>query len=310
MRLVWAVISLVMIGAVVGISESFAEEKTWHSGENLQQGDYFSFQLCSFNYKDCTPFQMDLWIEAEILDDLNYKWIAKVMVFDGSEIVETEMTLWSFSANPAGAPYEREPHIDAFDFSVSEVAGFSSLTPPGLVDRGPRSLEVGTEWPYVGTGGPRGHIVGTPIIQTPAGIFDSVLLQWNQRGYDSKIWIVDEIPFPIKADRGLLNQAGVFTQGYKFELLDYKKNIHENPFISRTNPSEFRYELERTSEHGLSVKEQLEEKISPHNVTCAKKHILLFKTYTYSPICVYPDTGKKLIELGIATRTTSSANYP
>ncbi len=309
MRLVWAVISLVMIGAVVGISESFAEEKTWHSGENLQPGDYFSFYLCSIRYNDCTPLQMDLWIEAETLeeDDLNYKWIAKAMVFDGSEIVETEMKLESFGADPLHATFKIEPYVDAFGV-VTAVGGFSSLTPPGGRDYGPRSLEVGTEWQHAGTGGPTGHIVGTPIIQTPAGIFDSVLLQYKHANAN-KIWIVDEIPFPIKADISRTFN-GVFTQLYKFELLDYKKNIHENPFISRVNPSEFRYELERPSEHGLSVKEQLEEKISPHNITCAKKHILLFKTYTYSPMCVYPDTGKKLIELGIATRTTSSANYP
>ena len=309
MRLVWAVIPLVMIGVVVGIPESFAEEKTWHSGENLQPGDYFSFYLCSIGYNDCAPLQMDLWIEAETLeeDDLDYKWIAKAMVFDGSEIAEIEMKLEPFGAGPTYTSFEIEPYADAFRV-VSAAAGFSSMPSPGGRDYGPRSLEVGTEWQHAGTGGPRGHIVGTPIIQTPAGIFDSVLLQ-HKYASANKFWIVDEIPFPIKADISwTLN--GVVTQTYKFELLDYKKNIHENPFISRVNPSEFRYELERTSEHGLSVKEQLEEKISPYNVTCAKKHILLFKTYTYSPICVYPDTGKKLIELGIATRTTSSANYP
>ena len=36
-------------------------------------------------------------------------------------------------------------------------------------------------------------------ISVGAGQFDSILLTWKTGGQQSKVWIVDEFPFPIKA---------------------------------------------------------------------------------------------------------------
>ena len=65
-----------------------ADDGTWYVGEGLKQGDYFSYELCHVDYKECVDFQMDLWIEGTITVGTEEKWLAQVVVYDGNKIVK------------------------------------------------------------------------------------------------------------------------------------------------------------------------------------------------------------------------------
>ena len=51
-------------------------------------------------------------------------------------------------------------------------------------------------------------------------------------GQLSKVWIVDEFPFPIQAKTFMHVSSGIPPVEYEFELLDYKENVTSDPFAN------------------------------------------------------------------------------
>ena len=67
-------------------------------------------------------------------------------------------------------------------------------------------------------------------IAVPDGTFDTVRVSWKTGGKINNVWVVDEFPFPVKADTYAHVSSGVPPQEYRFELLDYQKGVLKNPF--------------------------------------------------------------------------------
>jgi len=63
----------------------------------------------------------------------------------------------------------------------------------------------------------------TEHITTKAGDFEVKLLTFG----DSKIWVADNFPFPVKAQTVLEELPLPY---YEFELLGYSENVISNPF--------------------------------------------------------------------------------
>ncbi|MEX0765105.1 MAG: hypothetical protein WD033_08075, partial [Nitrosopumilaceae archaeon] len=61
---------------------------TWYVGEGLQQGDYFRYTLCQFDYEKCSKFEMDFWVEKKT--DTG-DWNFQVLVIDGDKKVRGDM---------------------------------------------------------------------------------------------------------------------------------------------------------------------------------------------------------------------------
>jgi len=38
------------------------KDGSWYAGEGLKQGDFFSYSMCHVDYKECTNFELDMWI--------------------------------------------------------------------------------------------------------------------------------------------------------------------------------------------------------------------------------------------------------
>ena len=60
----------------------------WYAGEGLKQGDFFSYEMCYVDYKECAKFEMDLWIKGDLQVGSETKWLAKVVVYDGNKIIK------------------------------------------------------------------------------------------------------------------------------------------------------------------------------------------------------------------------------
>jgi len=228
-RLVWVVIPLVLFG-FIGMQESFAEERTWYVGEGLKQGDYFSYKLCHAVYNDCSEFHMDLWIEGDVQRGSETNWLTQTVVYDNNKVVKGVMHLGKVASEPTYSSHEIALYKSAFRVSITELAAFSSILHPG-------NLTLGDYWyknmKFIPIGQTPINVNATENekITVPAGTYDTVVLSYSNS--QDRIWIVDDFPFPIKGEAWEPGNEPK-SKRYQFELLDYKENVLEDPFVPIT----------------------------------------------------------------------------
>ena len=51
----------------------------WYVGESLEIGDYFSYEICHTDYKDCTDFVMSMWVSDKRTFGTEEKFIIQVI---------------------------------------------------------------------------------------------------------------------------------------------------------------------------------------------------------------------------------------
>lgn len=206
----------------------------WHVGEGIKQGDFFSYEMCFVDYKECSDFQMDFWIEGEIQTGSETKWLTQVVVYDGNKVIKGNMELGQIGLEPTGGSSEISAYRSAFKSSIVWLSAFAPSEKPkafGAVSWG-KIANIGGEQIIPKELLPNGLL-------TPYGHFDEVILiGWRTGGANSQVFIADGFPFPIRANTWTHVSSGIPPQEYKFELLDYKENISENPFAEIADSKE------------------------------------------------------------------------
>ena len=200
----------------------------WYVGEGLKQGDYFSYELCYVDYKECADFQMDIWIEGDIQIGSETKWLAQAVVYDGNKVVKGNMELGKIAPEPTGGSSELGPYRSAFKSSIVWLSAFANGDDP-------RKFSA-PSWGKIGNIGGE-QILPKELISNgmsvKGGFFDEVIrVGWRTGGANSDVWIVDGFPFPIQASTWIHASEGIPPQEYQFELLDYQENVSNNPFAN------------------------------------------------------------------------------
>ena len=206
------------------------KEGSWYSGEGLKHGDYFSYQLCHFDYKECLEFEMDLWIKGDKQVGNETKWLAEAVVYDGRKVIVGELELGKIDAKPTRGSKELDVYRDAFGSSVAWLSAFAVSTDLSG-GKGPKEFTA-TSWGKIGNIG--GEQVSPQKIETitvPAGTWETVQIGWKTGGASSKVWVVDDFPFPVKAETFIHVSEGIPPIAYKFTLLEYEENIKTSPFV-------------------------------------------------------------------------------
>jgi hypothetical protein len=203
---------------------------SWYVGEGLKKGDQFSYSVCHINYKDCTPLQFDFWVEGSQMVGSEDQWKLQVVVRDGAKVIPGTMNVGKVAPEPTASSKELAPYRAPFKSSIVWLSAYATADTGSLTGKGPKQFNM-PSW------GKIGNIGGEQIIPTseekiavPDGIFDTVLISWKTGGKVNRVWIVDDFPFPVKADTYAHVAAGVPPQEYRFELLAYQQNVKTNPF--------------------------------------------------------------------------------
>ena len=283
MRFFVIIFGLLLLGSVVGIQESFADEKSWWLGENLKQGDYFEYSLCHMDYDHCEEIRMNIWIGGDIQVGSETKWLAKVVVYEGNKIIKGEMEFGKITAVPIGSTENLRVYSTIFKNSISWLSAYTTSDENiyGTTDFSKNSFQR-----ICDPGCPQLTPMGLEVITTPAGTFDAEVISWGgMSGHASNIWVVDDFPFPVKASVFVFSPIDDVEKKYKFVLLDYKENIPENPFLE---------EIELLIIHP-PPKKQIQNGVLSNDVICKDGLELIFKPNN-SPICVKPSTAVKLTE--------------
>ena len=202
---------------------------SWWLGKGLEAGDYFSYSLCHVNYKECREFRMDIWIEGERAVGTEQKWLAKTVVYDGPRTLKGEMELGQIAAEPSGGTDNIAQYRDAFKSSVAWLAAFTS-SPEGY--GGPKAFRDFSWNDTTCAFCPRPRPTAAEQVSVPAGEFDSVVVGWRAGGKDSQIWVVPDLPFPVKASTWMPGAAGDAPQECAFELLGLRRGVISDPFAS------------------------------------------------------------------------------
>ncbi len=216
---------------------------SWYVGEGLKKGDQFSYSLCHIDYKDCSPFQIDFWIEGDQQIGSETQWKVQVVVYDGLDIITGTMNLGKIAPEPTGSTDDLTDFAAAFKSSIVWLSAYATADPTTNSIKGPKKFTA-PSW------GKIGNIGGEQIIPTaeekiavPEGIFDTVVVTWKTGGKLNWVWVVDGFPFPVKADTYAHVAEGVPPQEYRFELLDYQQNVKTNPFANIKPTKKIQQEL-------------------------------------------------------------------
>jgi hypothetical protein len=232
----FSIISLVFLALLIPVT-AFAQieaggvnkEGSWYAGEGLKKGDFFSYSMCHVDYKECTTFEMDIWIKGDKQVGSETKWLTEVVVYDGKKVIKGEMELGKIAPEPTGGSEYLGLYRGAFKSSISWLSAFATSS-DSSGGKGPKEFSA-VSWGKIGNIG--GQQVITQAIETvtvKAGTWETVQVGWKSGGATSKIWIVDDFPFPIKAHTFTHVAEGIPPPEYIFSLLDYRENVLQTPF--------------------------------------------------------------------------------
>ena len=204
------------------------KEGSWYAGEGLKQGDFFSYSMCYVDYKECTTFEIDMWIKGDKQVGSESVWLAEVAVFDGNKIIVGEMELGKIAPEPTGGSEELGLYRGAFKSSIVWLSAFAT-SDNSSGGKGPKNFSD-ISWGKIGNiGGEQVLPMAIETITVPAGTWETVQVGWKTGGTMSKVWIVDDFPFPIKAKTYTHVSEGIPPTEYDFTLLDYKENVQTSP---------------------------------------------------------------------------------
>ena len=197
----------------------------WWAGEGLKKGDFFSYDLCYVYHKDCSFFQMDIWVEGDIIVETETKWLVQVVVYDGPFVIPGNMELGKIAPEPTGGSKDIVQYRSAYKSSIIWLSAFANADKPKEFSK--------PSWGKIANIGGQ-QIIPTEMqtVTVPAGTFDTALISWRTGGQDSKVWVLDDFPFPIKAFTYVHVSSGIPPTEYEFELLDYQENVLVNPFAN------------------------------------------------------------------------------
>ena len=206
------------------------KDGTWYAGEGLKQGDYFRYSMCHVDYKECTNFEMDFWIQGDKQVGSETKWLAKAVVYDGNKVFVGELELGKIAPEPTGGSDQLSVYRGAFKSSIAWLSAFAT-SDDSSGGKGPKEFRA-KSWGKIGNIGGE-QVIPTAIetITVPAGTWETVRMSWKTGGYHSNVWLVDDFPFPIKAKTLTHVSEGIPPPEYIFELLEYKENVKEDPFV-------------------------------------------------------------------------------
>ena len=200
---------------------------SWYVGEGLKKGDQFSYRVCHINYKECADFEMNIWVQGDITVGSEKKWLVQTVVYDGAFVIPGTMELGKIAPEPTGGSEVLSKYRGAFKTSIVWLSAFANADKPKEFSR--------PSWGKIANIGGQ-QIIPTEMqtISVPAGTFETALITWKTGGYTSEVWVLDDFPFPIKAETFTHVSSGIPPPEYQFQLLDYKENVQTNPFAGIT----------------------------------------------------------------------------
>ena len=199
-------------------NSAFAQTPEWYPGEGVRQDMYVKYEIQDYDTNNRQPYTLTLYFQQQ---DQDGNWIVPATVEANGRVLQGTLKLSESMSPLAGGevPQEMNDFIVGYQYSLLWLDAASSKFEP-------LSLTAGSWGKIAAIGGSEVKPAGNEQVSFPgaqslcgAPSCDATRITWH-KGVDSNVWVVNEFPFPVKAE----TYADVTTPPapiqYAFELLD------------------------------------------------------------------------------------------
>jgi hypothetical protein len=200
------------------MNSAFAQTPDWYPGEGVRQDMYVKYRIEDYDTNERQPFVMTLYFQQQ---DQDGNWIVPAYVETNGRVLQGTLKLSDTMSPLLGGevPQEMRDFVAGYQSSLTWLDAFTTVSSP-------LSLTAGSWGKIASIGGSEVRPTGTQQVtfagaQSLCGApsCDATLVSWH-KGVDSNVWVVNEFPFPVKAE----TYADVTTPPapiqYRFELLE------------------------------------------------------------------------------------------
>jgi hypothetical protein len=189
------------------------EDDLWYPGEGVKQDMYVKYRIMEEQTNDKQPFELTLYFQEQQDGD----WIVPAFVADPAtgKVIDGTWKLSDSMAYLAGGgqvPAEMNDFIGGYSGSLHWLDAFTTKGAP-------LSLKAGS-WGKTGSiGGPEVKPAGQETITAADQTWDTTIILWH-KNVDSRVWIQNGFPFPIRAEAYADVTTGNPPLQFSIELLE------------------------------------------------------------------------------------------
>jgi hypothetical protein len=214
----WAYLMMGLLVASCALANTAYGQETWYLGEGAQKGLLVKYRISTFDYLQSggSPFEATIWFGSQ--DDKG-NWVTDVIIEERGNVVTSKMTLSALNLAPIGLDITDEfrPYRNAIKDSIGWVGQYASkIEQEGLTGN--------KAWGVVAAIG-GGSIIVAPVgaetIEAAGQKWDTAIVGFHY-AQDSKVWIKDGFPLPIKALVYTIATVQPLPVQFQFDLLEMR----------------------------------------------------------------------------------------
>ena len=211
---------IISSGIITTVPQVFAT--TWYPGEGLKQGDFYRYNVCWTDWKNCAPLEIDFWVKNQTSDGAG--WNLEMVAMDGSIVQKGIVSIGTETPDPTYSDSNISDYASTYKNTIAWLDAFSSKD---------NAQTLGSpSWGRTGSvGGQSVSTMGKGPVTVTAGTFQTWILGWH-KGIDNQIWIDPSLSFPVKAIVYTDVTSGVPPPDYTLELLQQGNSPTEPSFLN------------------------------------------------------------------------------
>ncbi len=206
-----AVLVFGVLTSVMSVKSAYAVDDLWYVGEGAKQDMYVKYRIQEYDTNNGAPFDMTIYFKEKNADG---NWVAPTFVEYKGEVFNGTLILGDNLAALGGGsqvPDDMRVFVGGYGRSLQWLEAFTSVSKP-------LSLKAGSWGKIAAIGGEELKPQGSQQVTVPAGTYDTTVVGWH-KGVDNKMWILNEFPFPVKAETFVEVASGQPPTQFKYELL-------------------------------------------------------------------------------------------
>jgi hypothetical protein len=212
------VTSILLLGTLSMMNNAYAQTPVWYPGEGVRQDMYVKYRIEHYDFNQRQPYVMTLYFQQQ---DQDGNWIVPAYVETNGGVLQGTLKLSDTMSPLLGGevPQEMRQFISGYQSSLTWLDAFTTVSAP-------LSLTAGSWGKIASIGGSEVKPTGTQQVTFEgaqslcgASSCDATLVSWH-KGVDSNVWVVNEFPFPVKAETFADVTTPPAPIQYRFELLE------------------------------------------------------------------------------------------
>jgi hypothetical protein len=229
------ILAFAVLAAAMNAKSAYAADDLWYVGEGVKQDMYVKYSIQELDTTGGNPYVMTIYFKEQ--QDGN--WMAPTFVEYNGKVISGTLKLADnmgvLSGGP-GVPDEMRPFVSGYQGSLQWLDAFTTRAAP-------LSLKAGSWGKIASIGGAEIKPMGEQKVPFAAAhslcqadSCDATRVSWH-KGIDNNIWVVNEFPFPVKAETFAEDVSGSSQYQFKFELLEVGTGQPTPPPSKDQNPT-------------------------------------------------------------------------